>query len=460
MRMISDDIDYIDTISNEISLYIESTQRVIDSIKHLNSMRDTHYLEATSNDEKPSILKRMKESISKIIAKLKMMIAHIFKKSSPALNKYQKVEKIGKELNNICVQGIPLGNVKINIPNIMEYDKRLLMVITKSAAEVSMKSYKEYSKKINGENKIDILTNSVNDITSKLNAYSVTDNNIKTELKKLNKVEGRMSMGQRSTPAMRETVYNNVNNVPENKSKKKKKDSNGVNNINSQYVNQNEFNQQLIRQASRDSITALHSTELAMRDSMNAMSIHQDMDRQFNDTAALHNQMHNSMMMASVDDNEYCDYDTFTENITGDVGSLLWKTMPAPMKAVFVVNFSLIALGVGVSAYNLIKWLPTSVKNETITVSELYRRIQTISPEQCESSLNKIISQVESNTRKEKTINDFANAEAAMLQYMNSIQRLISAYTKFKQAELDYYCRILIEIYSKLAIDDNHSKKK
>nr|DAT84588.1 MAG TPA: hypothetical protein [Caudoviricetes sp.] len=47
-----------------------------------------------------------------------------------------------------------------------------------------------------------------------------------------------------------------------------------------------------------------------------------------------------------------------------------------------------------------------------------------------------------------------------MLQYMNSLQRLIASYIKLKYAELDYYCRLLIETHSKLAIEDNFKKKK
>ena len=402
--MMSDDIKYIDTISDEISLYIESTQRIINGIKHLNSMRDTHYLEATSNDEKPSILKRMKENISKIIAKLKMMVTQLFKKNSSVLNRYQKVETIGKALNNTCLQGISLGDVKITIPNVLEYDKRLTLLLSSVMNELSMKAYKEYGKNVKNQNKIDALTEGINDIASKLNSYSVTANNIKSELRKVNKAQRNVNMNQLSSLQSKKIVHNNRNLI----------------------------NRDTIHQSFR-------MLDTANRDMRNATDI------------AIRNHQIDTMMMSSVEDNNLDD-DVFIEGLESE----LWSTTPLPMKVMFIVNFTAITLTAGLTAYSILKTLPSSIKNEKITVSDLYKRIQSINPDKSEKELNKLITRID-NIGKRK---DFANADDAVFQYMNSIQRLITAYTKFKYAELDYYCRILIETYSKLAIEDNLKKKK
>lgn len=426
--MVSEESMIIDSISDEISLYIESTQKIIDAMEHHNNLRNNYYFESKNDATREPFLKKIKSVIDKIISKLRSMINSIFRKNTPVLSKYDKVQAIGKDLNKTCIQGIPLGNVKIKIPNVLEYDKHLITVITKSIAEVSMKSYKTYSKKIKGQSKIDILIESVNGITSSLNSYSVTDNNIKEELKKLGKVESKMSMGQRSNSKIRNNIYSNTFG-----------NSSATDIINQQ--NTVRMNQNNIDRAISNHQSMVYSQQNSMYNAMNTHSMN---------VAA-----HYNTMMASVEDN-YVDGDITTEGMT----STLVKMMPLPMKALFVVNFAAIAIAAGVSAYNLIKELPSVIKNEKITVSELYSRIQTINPQECEKSLNNLVNQINTSINRERTINEFAAAESVMLQYVNSLQRLIASYTKFKYAELDYYCRLLIETHSKLAIEDNFKKKK
>lgn len=426
--MVSEESMIIDSISDEISLYIESTQKIIDAMEHHNNLRNNYYFESKNDAAREPFLKKIKSAIDRIIGKLRTMIGQVFKKNTPVISKYDKVQAIGKDLNKTCIQGIPLGNVKIKIPNVLEYDKRLMTVIVKSIAEVSMKSYKSYSKKIKGQSKIDILIESVNGITSSLNSYSVTDNNIKEELKKLGKVEAKISMGQRSNSKIRNSIYNNTigyNNA-----------NDIVNQQNAVYRNQNNIDRAISNHQSM-----VYSQQNNMFNAMNTHSMN---------VAA-----HYNTMMASVEDTEIAG-DVTTEGMASD----LIKMMPLPMKAAFVVNFAAITIAAGISAYNLIKELPSVIKNEKITVSELYSRIQTINPEECEKSLNNLINQINTSINRERTINEFATAESVILQYMNSLQRLIAAYTKFKYAELDYYCRLLIETHSKLAIEDKLRKKK
>ena len=70
-------------------------------------------------------------------------------KEAKVMLDYNKVEKINSELDKKCIQGIPLGSVKIKIPNVLEYEKHLSSVVFKSIAEVSVKDIKNFSKKTN-----------------------------------------------------------------------------------------------------------------------------------------------------------------------------------------------------------------------------------------------------------------------------------------------------------------------
>jgi len=142
-----------------------------------------------------------------------------------------------------------------------------------------------------------------------------------------------------------------------------------------------------------------------------------------------------NMMMASVEDSDTIDTVIAEAGISG------------MLTFIFIVQFATIALTIGIAVCRQFA-IPSLIKNETITVSELYNRIQTIKPEECEKTLNDLVAEMKKDAEKSAGKDD----DKWLLDYINSYQRLISAYSKFKHAEIDYYCRLLIEAHDKLSI--------
>ena len=73
-----------------------------------------------------------------------------------------------------------------------------------------------------------------------------------------------------------------------------------------------------------------------------------------------------------------------------------------------------------------------------------------INPANTERSLKNILDILNRTGGQESNINDFMTSSSNLLEYTNKIQRLFMSYVKFKQAELDYYYKILNEIKTNL----------
>ena len=159
----------IDIVSSEISLYIESVNSIIDSMTTMNITKMVYFTEARKvndleNKIDKSIIDKIKEAIYKVISKLKNSVSSFFNKGKVSTT-YTNIEKIGEELESPTIQGVNFGKIKVKLPNVYEYDKHLSNLMLKSIAEVSVKNYKEYSKKMQGSTKIDLLRESIDDIT-------------------------------------------------------------------------------------------------------------------------------------------------------------------------------------------------------------------------------------------------------------------------------------------------------
>ena len=121
--------------------------------------------------------------------------------------------------------------------------------------------------------------------------------------------------------------------------------------------------------------------------------------------------------------------------------------IPTTFIVVFVAPLATAAI---IKLHSIIKELPSVIKSETISVAELYGRVKEINPANTERSLKNILDILNRTGGQESNINDFMASSSNLLEYTNKIQRLFMSYVKFKQAELDYYYKILNEIKTNL----------
>ena len=371
----------IDIVSGEISLYIESVNSIIDSMASMNATKMAYFTEASkANDPKDtidkSIIVKIKEGIDKVISKLKNFISSFFNKGKVSTT-YTSIEKIGEELENPTIQGVNFGKIKVKLPNVYEYDKHLSNLMLKSIAEISVKNYKEYSKKMRGSTKIDLLRESIDDITSELRTYSVKSNNIKDEIKLLRKIEKKITPDLKANRKERTKAYNAVNDVEDK--------------------------------------------DLSIFDKIKEK---RELNKELTDVAAR------------------------TGSLVADIGeSVEDMYTEAGISTTFIVVFlAPLATAAAVKLHSIVKELPSVIKSETISVAELYGRTKEINPANTERSLNNILEILNRTGGKESNINEFMTSSSNMLEYTNKIQRLFMSYVKFKEAELFYYNRVLVEV--------------
>lgn len=377
----------IDIVSDEISLYIESTEALIGSMLEVNFEKSMYFVEAskdkaadTKTKADKSVFDKIKDSIGKIIQKLKDFISSFFKKGQPVAT-YDKIEEIGKELDTPTIQGVNFGKVKVKLPNVYEYDTHLSNLILKSIAEISVKSYKEYSKKMRGSTKIDLLRESVDQVTRELRSYAIKSNNIKDEIKLLRKIEKKITPDLKANKKERKTAYNSVNDVTDK--------------------------------------------ELGF---FGKIKEKRELNKELNDVV----DQTGSLIPVTEESVE----DTYTE-----------AGIPTAFIVVFMAPLATAAI---VKLHSIIKELPSVIKSETISVTELYGRVKEINPANTERSLKNILDILNRTGGQESNINDFMASSSNLLEYTNKIQRLFMSYVKFKQAELDYYYKILNEIKTNL----------
>ncbi len=375
----------IDIVSGEISLYIESVNSIIDSMTAMNITKMVYFTEASkANDPEDkidkSIIDKIKEGIDKVISKLKNFISSFFNKGKVSTT-YSNIEKIGEELENPTIQGVNFGKIKVKLPNVYEYDKHLSNLMLKSIAEISVKNYKDYSKKMRGSTKIDLLRESIDDITSELRTYSVKSNNIKDEIKLLRKIEKKITPDLKANRKERTKAYNAVNDIEDK---------------NLSFVGK---------------IKEKH-----------------DLNKELTDVAA-----RTGSLVADIEESVE---DMYTE---------------AGISTTFIVVFlAPLATTAAVKLHSIVKELPSVIKSETISVAELYGRTKEINPANTERSLNNILEILNRTGGKDSNINEFMSSSSNMLEYTNKIQRLFMSYVKFKEAELFYYGRVLVEVRTNL----------
>ena len=404
--------------ANLIEIYAENTMTLIDDMESAEAFRNSYFTEATeeaenaaSNAANKNIFAKIAESISKIFSKLASILSK-GKTVAKAAKQNSDLKKIGS-----AVQNFPA--VKLKIQDVWSYNKFVEDTMDKHIKKFDKKTTLNLFNRTLGEGKaIDVLTKNMMQMASEMRVPS----NRKFVIggPGIKKLVGGAGVIAGGTGALSKVLA------------KKSTIPLGMP-INLKTAG---FDMPLVSDAANKALSGAAALKKGLTHQLSEMPT--NLKTAGFDMPLMSAAANKALSGAAVANASHLSLNAILTGATAVIGA------HGPL----IAGTAVVLAGLVILA-KVFGACPKKIGTEQVTIQELYKRISSLDPEKFPSNVAATAATVNKYMQQASTLNTFVNStdgSKGATAYASKVSSLLTAYTQFHQALIDFYLSIIISI--------------